>query len=382
MSRKSLLLLGAFVFLCSVTVLHSLVRAFSWQTTGVGTEVQLAESSTSTSTSTHAVGQKDNVRNRNDKKLKSTKTKTNKKGTSTTHLAKKKSFVPVNQPNVLLAIVSSRDNFSSRARAILDTWAKEVPVGVIPIFFVGEAKKDSRIQSGSPEDVAQLAQTAGIHRSSKVKVVVMKGVFDDEYPPVYKNTDIVKHLNIIAEQLEAKGRTIHWTFKVDDDAYVHFEGMTRFLKTRDWTKDGFYGERGMGRTTDRKGLIKTGLKGFFCMGGSGWIMSRSTLRKTALGMDQCVAAAYQSKYRRSVWHSDTVIGLCVQKSTGNNCWTDKDYDKYPVFRHNYNATLGANFIPSSRLRRMVVLHPYKDAEVMVELHARFQAVETSKGNKK
>ena len=276
------------------------------------------------------------------------------------------------EPTALMGIVSSRKKFPTRAKAIMNTWAKEVPVGVTPIFFLGGASAESGIESGSPEDIAELSQVAGISETSSVKIVVMKGVPDDEYPPVYKNTFMLKHLNAIAEHLDEIGRQVLWVGKVDDDAYLHMPGMVRFLKTRDPTKDAHYGERGRGKVSDKNGLRKAGLTKYYCMGGSGWIMSRSTLRKTVQGMDECVADAYASIYRDSIWHSDTVIGLCVEKTTGGTCWPDDDYAKVRLFQHNEEVSTSSAVIPDHWLPFMVVMHPFKNPDIMVELYDRYQ----------
>jgi hypothetical protein len=274
--------------------------------------------------------------------------------------------------NILIGVISSRANFKTRVGSIIATWGSQsnIPEEVTIRYFVGAAEASTGIISGSDEDLENLAREAGF--ADRSQIVVMKDVTDDEYPPVRKNSAMIKHLEKFAADFEddlADPSTFQWAFKVDDDAYVNFDGLLNFLKKR--KQEGFhvYGERGTGRPEDRDGLAKGGLTAPYCTGGPGYVLSRDALRQTAAGMDDCVSNADTSEYREYLWHSDVVIGMCVHKQTGAGCWNDADYDKYRVFRHNLKAE--DNFIEDQKLPTMVSMHPFKDDKSMLQLHTRY-----------
>ncbi len=274
--------------------------------------------------------------------------------------------------SILIAVISSRANFNTRVATILKTWAQPslVPEGITIKFFVGAAEGTDDTFSGSDEDIANLAKQAGIQDPSMVQV--MTDVVDDEYPPVRKNSAMIRHLDELVTSFEnnaTAASTFQWVFKVDDDAYVHLNGLIRFVKKRNPVGYHVYGERGYGRKEDLDGLAKGGLVMPYCTGGPGYIFSRPTLKRTAIGMDDCVKEADASPYREYLWHSDVVIGKCFQKQTGTGCWSDKDYDTKRVFRQNHNKEVP--FISDSKLEWMVSMHPFKDEVSMLKQHQRY-----------
>lgn len=274
--------------------------------------------------------------------------------------------------SVLIAVISSRANFKTRVATILRTWAQPhlVPEGITIKFFVGAAENVGDSFSGSVEDVEQLAKEAGIQDTSMIQV--MTDVVDDEYPPVRKNSAMIRHLDEIVTSFEndaTAASTFQWIFKVDDDAYVHLNGLIRFVKKRNPVGYHVYGERGFGRKEDLDGLAKGGLALPYCTGGPGYIFSRPTLKRAAIGMEECVKEADVSPYREYLWHSDVVIGMCVQKQTGAGCWSDKDYNKKRVFRQNYKKE--SPFISDSKLEWMISMHPFKDEVSMLKQHQRY-----------
>jgi hypothetical protein len=163
--------------------------------------------------------------------------------------------------------------------------------------------------------------------------------------------------------------TFQWIYKVDDDAYVNFDALLPFVHTRNHYIFNVFGERGYGRKEDRIGLKNAGLVKPYCTGGPGYIMSRPTVRKTSPHLKDCVRVADESEYRKYVWHSDTVIGLCIYNATGAGCWDDKDYDSHRVFRHNLRNE--DPFLKDSDLLKAVAAHPFKDEESMTRQHDRY-----------
>jgi hypothetical protein len=283
--------------------------------------------------------------------------------------------------NILIVVISSRENFKTRAASIIGTWgAKErIPEGVTLRFFVGaeaEAAAGVVTDSGSEEDIAKLAKYAGIVDTSMI--VVMNDVFDDEYPPVRKNAAMIEHVDAIVAGFENDSiapTKFQWCFKVDDDTYVNFDALIKFIRKRNPEGYHVYGKRGSGRPEDRHGLTKGGLEKPFCMGGPGYILSRPTLRETAAGMSDCVQHADSSPYRDYLWHSDVVIGMCVLQKTGAGCWSENDYKKHRIFEHNTKKEYP--FIKDNALSSMVSMHPFKDVSSMLKQHLRYMKLELS-----
>jgi hypothetical protein len=276
-------------------------------------------------------------------------------------------------PTVLVGVISSRDNFSSRVNAIVKTWGApdNIPEGTIIRFFVGSPPEGSELAGKPEQDVTDLAAMAGIKDLSTI--IVMDGVIDNEYPPVRKNTAMIEYMNKIVEIFENDSdapSTFQWIYKVDDDAYVNFDAMLSFLKTRTYERFSVYGEQGIGRVEDRKGLKRVGLKKPYCTGGPGYIMSRTTLQQTAPRFKECVRYADVSKDKKYLWHSDSVIGLCIYNSTGAGCWDDHDYYRHRIFRHNLHKE---DPFPSdtTELLQIIATHPFKDEESMMKQHVRY-----------
>jgi Fringe-like len=274
--------------------------------------------------------------------------------------------------SVMIAVITSRANFGSRVTSIMKTWGNPefVPDGVTIKFFVGVDENNDKSYSGSDADLENLAKLGGMPDTSMIQV--MTDVMDDEYPPVRKNSAMIRHLDETVtsyENDETAPSTFQWAFKVDDDAYVYLKGLLNFVKKRNPVGYHIYGERGYGRKEDLEGLAKGGLVKPYCTGGPGYIFSRPTLKRTAQGMDACVKQADTSPYREYLWHSDVVIGLCAEQQTGAGCWNDDDYDKKRVFRNNYKKQYP--YMQDSKLSWLVSMHPFKDEALMMSHHKRY-----------
>mmetsp|Transcript_18236 Transcript_18236/g.45313 ORF Transcript_18236/g.45313 Transcript_18236/m.45313 type:complete len:794 (-) Transcript_18236:60-2441(-) len=268
---------------------------------------------------------------------------------------------------VLVGVISSRANFGTRVKSIVDTWGQpqNIPEGTILRFFVGAPAPDSEFYGKSEEeDKESLAKIAGIKDLSKI--VIMNDVVDDEYPPVRKNTAMIEYMNKIVEEINLD---VQWVYKVDDDAYVNFDAMLSFVRIRSSKGYHMYGEKGIGRLEDREGLKNGGLVKPYCTGGPGYIMSRQIVEDTAPHFKDCVQEFDTSDYREFLWHSDSAIGLCIYKHTGAGCWDDDDYHKHRIFRHNLKKE--TVFPRTSALKETIASHPFKSHASMTMQHSRY-----------
>jgi hypothetical protein len=280
---------------------------------------------------------------------------------------------------ILIAVVTSRRMLRSRVASIVKTWGHPdtLPSEVDILFFVGamDDEESMPFDSGSTADRTLLAEQAGLERFSQI--IVMSETHDDEYPPVYKNSAMMKHLERIVRATEkvrpSQKGPYKWIFRVDDDTYVNVDGLRTFVKSRGSPESlQIWGQPGFGRKKDKDAIQTAGLAKPYCMGGPGYIMSRAILREIALGIDDCVRSANSTsiRTRQHVWHSDVVIGMCAYKLTGVGCYEDEDYYLRRPFRQNYN-TSNEDFVGDTDLAHVVSMHPFKESDSLMRQHQRY-----------
>jgi hypothetical protein len=274
---------------------------------------------------------------------------------------------------ILVAVVSSRQNFGSRVKTLVSTWGdpQNIPQSVTIRYFVGEAPTGSEFYGKPEQEIAHLAQLAGITDCSTI--VVMDGVVDDEYPPVRKNTAMLQYLERFVEMSEQSNEspsTFNWIMKVDDDTYLNIDAMVQFLARRKYNEIRLYGRQGFGRNEDKDGLKKAGLLKPFCMGGPGYVMSRATLQETSAIIQQCVYNADISQYKEQLWHSDVVIGMCIYNATGAGCWDDHRNDYYNKYAFvNLDDPGVFATLNKSKYRQTITMHPLKTEASMQLQHS-------------
>ena len=213
---------------------------------------------------------------------------------------------------ILIGVTASRKTFPDHVRKVEKTWAKNPPSNVVIRYFVGEATEEKYV-SGSSKDIRSLAEQAGI--TDLARIIVMNGVKDDEYPLGTKASQVLKHLEKIVRKSE---RFIDWIMDVDDDTFVHMDGMVKFLTARNEHHHQYIGQR------------VPGLKKPYCNGGAGFALSRSTLKVLAKTIDSCqqsIQAAVLDQER--VY--DVLIGICVYNEIGIGCWDGEDYNKHQFY---------------------------------------------------
>lgn len=180
---------------------------------------------------------------------------------------------------VFVGVMTAKSFLEGRARAVYDTWGKEVPGRMA--FFSSE---------GSYSD--------------DLPVVGLKNV-DDRYPPQKKSFMMLYYM------YEHYIDRFEWFIRADDDVYMEPDKLERFLRSIDSSKPQFIGQAGKGNS-EEFGLLSLEFDENFCMGGPGVILSSETLRRVAPHIPSCLKNLYST-------HEDVEVGRCVQKFAGIPC---------------------------------------------------------------
>ncbi|XP_030378100.1 chondroitin sulfate synthase 1 [Scaptodrosophila lebanonensis] len=234
---------------------------------------------------------------------------------------------------VFVGVMTAKNFIEGRARAVYDTWGKEVPGRIA--FFSSE---------GSFSD--------------ELPVVGLKNV-DDRYPPQKKSFMMLYYM------YEHFIDRFEWFIRADDDVYIEPDKLERFLRSIDSSKPQFIGQAGKGNT-EEFGLLSLEFDENFCMGGPGVILSSETLRRVAPHIPTCLKNLYST-------HEDVEVGRCVQKFAGIPCtW---NYEMQYILRHNSsgrNAYTGK--LKRKEIHNAITLHPIKQAPLMYRLHSYIQGL--------
>lgn len=180
---------------------------------------------------------------------------------------------------VFVGVMTAKSFIEGRARAVYDTWGKEVPGRIA--FFSSEGSY-----------------------SEELPVVGLKNV-DDRYPPQKKSFMMLYYM------YEHYIDRFEWFIRADDDVYIEPDKLERFLRSIDSSKPQFIGQAGKGNS-EEFGLLSLEFDENFCMGGPGVILSSETLRRVAPHIPTCLKNLYST-------HEDVEVGRCVQKFAGIPC---------------------------------------------------------------
>ena len=181
-------------------------------------------------------------------------------------------------------------------------------------------------------------------------------VDDNEYPPVRKNTAMLKFASSLAAE-----KHFDWILKVDDDTYVAVDSLVNFVGKLPEKAAIFMGRRGIGRPEDRG---RMGLESPYCQGGPGYLLSAVALAMVAPKFESCVKEADASMERQFVFHSDVVIGKCVTQHCRIGCWEGRDIPAGQPSLPEYMKTLFTHFGEKdpnnmSWPSQFVTVHPMK-----------------------
>lgn len=243
------------------------------------------------------------------------------------HLINEENRRASNKSLLFVGIMTAAKYLDTRAKAVYDTWGKEVPGKVM--FFSSENSY-----------------------SEHVPMVALRGV-DDSYPPQKKSFRMLKYMydNFIDKY--------EWFLRADDDVYIRTDRLEELLRSVDSRKAWFIGQTGRGNT-EEIGLLSLDDDENFCMGGPGVILSRETLKRIAPSVEECLNEVYTT-------HEDVELGRCVKKFAGISCtWS---YEMQVILYHNQSGEAAfSGDLKQKEVHRAITLHPIKQPRYMYRLH--------------
>ncbi|KAJ8937488.1 hypothetical protein NQ314_011878 [Rhamnusium bicolor] len=184
-----------------------------------------------------------------------------------------------NKNLLFVGIMTAAKYLDTRAKAVYDTWGREVPGKVM--FYSSEHSYSDHVPLISLPDV------------------------DDSYPPQKKSFMMLKHMyDNYVDQYE-------WFLRADDDVYIRTDRLEELLRSVDSKKTWFIGQTGRGNS-EEFGLLSLENDENFCMGGPGVILSRETLKRIAPYVEDCLEHLYTT-------HEDVELGRCVRRFAGISC---------------------------------------------------------------
>uniref|UniRef100_A0A1A9W8P6 Hexosyltransferase n=1 Tax=Glossina brevipalpis TaxID=37001 RepID=A0A1A9W8P6_9MUSC len=234
---------------------------------------------------------------------------------------------------VLVGVMTAKTFIEGRAKAVYNTWGKEVPGRIA--FFSSEGSN-----------------------SDELPVIGLKNV-DDRYPPQKKSFMMLYYM------YEHYIDKFEWFIRADDDVYIEPQKLGKFLRSIDSSKPQFIGQAGKGNS-EEFGLLSLEFDENFCMGGPGVILSSETLRRVAPHIPTCLKNLYST-------HEDVEVGRCVQKFAGIPCtW---NYEMQYILRHNSSGpTAYTGKLKRKEIHNAISLHPIKQAPLMYRLHSFVQGL--------
>ena len=271
---------------------------------------------------------------------------------------------------VLIGVTCSRKFFSTRVASILKTWGavSDLPSFVSIRYYVGEMDPNDpehytdAYGSGSHDDIAHLAEQAGISDTSTI--VVLEGVADNEYPLVEKAIAIIRDMKSFIEQSnkDRNSPSYSWAMDVDDDTYINMKNLKKFIQDHDRGGGGFqyYGSKGEGAKEMKKTFRRQGLKMPYCMGGPGILMSNRTLSVLASNIDSCVE---EVKAISKEIYDDSLFGICLYRETQQGCWNTPDYN-----RDSFLQIYPGQEPSRKKFSDAITTHPFKREGALEEHH--------------
>ena len=248
-----------------------------------------------------------------------------------------------------IAVLSSFERLAIYLPSILNTWALTSTNTIEIIIFLEEKSFHSK---ESPEKIFfQFNANSSIQAC--LFLVQLKHV-ENTYPPQKKSFYAMKFLHIFYEQRTS------WFLRLDDNAYVNLEKLYRWLNSIDHRRALYIGQSGSGRRNGSAIYFPPGE--YFCMGGSGVILSQRTLVELAPWLDYCLHHEILTK------HEDVELGRCILKHVHISC--TNAYNSKTLFYHHYGPgySFGRDFTPSI-ISEALIIHPMKNRRTFEQIFA-------------
>jgi len=267
------------------------------------------------------------------------------KTNSTCHVNRMKPFLTV-------AILSSFERLTVYLPAIIQTWLLTTTVDVEIIVFLEEQSQIN--QDYLNRYFFSLINYSNI--SSCFYIVQLKHV-QNEYPPQKKSFYAMKYLYTFYSSRTS------WILRLDDNAYVNIPRLIPWLKSLDHEQIFYIGQGGNGRRQGPAIYFPPGK--YFCMGGSGVILSQQTLIQLGPWLDYCF------EHELLTIHEDVELGRCILTHVEISC--TNAFDSKTYFYHHYgpNYEFGTDFT-SKILSQAFILHPIKDFNTFIQIYYFYQ----------
>ena len=202
---------------------------------------------------------------------------------------KKVSNITSEKDLILIGVMTTQEYLNTRAKAVFDTWGKDIPGKVI--FFTSENTTEIE---GLP-------------------IVRLKGI-DDAYPPQRKSLMMLKYMN--DHYLD----NYHYFFRVDDDLHIRTDKLHLFLNSvSHFSKPLLIGQPGAG-TKEESGKLGLEENEIFCMGGPGIILNRWALSVVANNIDYCLSNLV-------TYHEDVELWRCINHYARISCTRGYEVDR-------------------------------------------------------
>ena len=256
-----------------------------------------------------------------------------------------------NRSNIVLtiAVLSSFERLMIYLPSIVNTWALTTTNEIEIVLFLEEHSFQN------DDDIEQIFAQLNSHQRIQacLYLVRLKHV-ENDYPPQKKSFYAMKFLYTFYRQRTS------WLLRLDDNAYVNIEKLLRWLKSVNNQRHLYIGQGGSGR---RNGpAIHFPKDRYFCMGGSGVILSQRTLVDLGPWLDHCLNSEILTK------HEDVELGRCILLHLNLSC--TNAYDSKTLFYHHYGPgySFGYDFTVSI-LSQALILHPIKDSHTFQQIFA-------------
>ncbi|XP_078603702.1 chondroitin sulfate synthase 1-like [Branchiostoma floridae x Branchiostoma japonicum] len=223
---------------------------------------------------------------------------------------------------VYVGVMTAKKHLDNRVVAAQETWVRDLP-GKVEFFSSADSA------DAAPEGVS---------------VVALKGV-TDAYPPMKKSFLMLKYM------YDHYVDRFDWFIRADDDVYIKGGRLGRFLRSVDASRPLAIGQPGFGRPEDREAM-RFEARQNYCMGGTGVVISRETLRQVGPHIRWCLNNLYSV-------HDDVEFGRCFYNVANVTC--SRAHDCQDIFLNNYEGYKEGNIGDFERpaVRRAMTLHPNK-----------------------